>query len=62
MLDLNPSQNLAARPRAGCFLACRGVASVRSRSLLILAGLLTTNAPAQTFTTLHNFTNSPDGD
>ena len=47
MIDINHSKNLAARPRAGCFAA-----------LLLLAGLLTTSAAAQSFTTLHNFTAS----
>src|SRR5580700_942205 len=45
MIDFNPSRNLAARPRAGYFIA-----------LLLLAGLQSTSLPAQTFTNLHNFT------
>jgi len=45
MNDMNRSQNLAARPRVGCFSA-----------VLLLAGFLAINAPAQTFTTLHSFT------
>jgi hypothetical protein len=52
MIDLHHSRNLAARPRAGCFLA-----------LFLLAGLLAASAPAQTFTTLHSFNSdggSPD--
>jgi hypothetical protein len=40
MNDLNPSQKLAVRPRVGRFSACRGVASARSRILILLAGLL----------------------
>ena len=44
MTDLNLSRNLAVRPRAGCFLA-----------VFMLAGLLATSAPAQTFRTLHSF-------
>ncbi|HXR06513.1 MAG TPA: choice-of-anchor tandem repeat GloVer-containing protein [Candidatus Acidoferrum sp.] len=48
MIDLNYSQTLAARPGARCFLG-----------LLILGGLLAASAPAQTFTTLHDFSESP---
>jgi uncharacterized repeat protein (TIGR03803 family) len=43
MIDLNHSRNSAARMRAGCFLA-----------LLLLAGLLATSSPAQTFSVLDN--------
>jgi len=39
-MNLEESQNLAAHSRASCFRACRGVASTRSRILLLLAGWL----------------------
>src|SRR5690349_18244915 len=45
MIDLNPSRNHAARPRAAW--ACRGVASTRSRVLFLLAGCLTLVAPVR---------------
>jgi hypothetical protein len=37
---------MAARPRAGCFLACRGVASARSRILFMLFGMPAVLIPA----------------
>ena len=43
MIDLNHSQNLAARPCADW--ACRGVALTRSRILFLLAGLLALVTP-----------------
>ena len=56
MIDENHSKTLAASARAGCSIACRVVASARSRILFLLAGLLAASAPAQTFTVLHAFT------
>ncbi|SPE58692.1 exported hypothetical protein [Verrucomicrobia bacterium] len=47
MIDLNPPRSLAARPRAGWFLACRVVASARSWILLLLAGLPALLTPAR---------------
>ena len=40
MSNSNQSRNLAARPRASRFRACRDVASARIRILFLLAGLL----------------------
>ena len=40
MNNVNCSRNLAAPTRAGYFLACRGVASARSRIVFLLAGSL----------------------
>ncbi len=40
MIEPKHSRNLAAVPRPGCFPACRGVASARSRTLFLLACLL----------------------
>jgi hypothetical protein len=39
MNTLNPSRKMAARPRADVLLACRGVASARSRILFMLFGM-----------------------
>src|SRR5579859_245491 len=44
MIDPNHFRNLAVRRRASCFIA-----------VFLLAGLLATNASAQTFKTLHSF-------
>src|ERR1022692_3278660 len=43
MTDLNPSHNLAARLHNDVLLACRGVASARSRIVFLLAALLATS-------------------
>ena len=45
MIDPNPSANLAARPCASRFHACRGVASAPIRILFLLAGLLAMATP-----------------
>ena len=45
MIELNHSENLAVRLRAGCFFA-----------MFMLGVLLAGCGPAQTFTTLHSFT------
>src|ERR1700690_4239954 len=51
MIDLNPSRNLAARPRVGCFFA-----------LFLLAGWLAASASAGVvFTSLYSFTGGNDG-
>jgi uncharacterized repeat protein (TIGR03803 family) len=56
MIDLHPSRNLVAHSCASRFGACRGVASARSRILILLAGLLAASAPAHvSFTSLQSF-------
>src|SRR5262245_37971919 len=57
MNDLNPSLSLAVRPRVGCRPGTFLLPVLMAVINLIPADL----APAQTFTTLYNFTNSSDG-
>ena len=63
ILNANKSPRLAVAPPAAG--ACIGVASVRSRVVFALAAglalMLVGPATAQTFTTLHGFTNGIDG-
>ncbi|MGO8927466.1 MAG: hypothetical protein ACLQU3_11320 [Limisphaerales bacterium] len=46
MNDLNPSRKLAARPRAGCFLALFLLAGLPAMRVTQAAGLAATNAPS----------------